>query len=753
MDVSPPRTILVSNRLPITASVEAGELEVHRSVGGLATALEAVSRRSHTVWVGWPGPVSGIPRAERAELNQRLTELDCIPVTLTAREVTEYYERVSNGVLWPLFHYFTDRMPLDPPSWDVYEEVNEKFADAAAAIWREGDDIWVHDYQLLLVPALLRRRLPAARIGFFLHTPFPSSEILRILPGRQQVLDGMLGANLVGFHTSRYAAHFRHAALRMTSARETEGPLEYEGRRVRIGTFPIGIDARDFAARAATPRVRTQAALLRPAEGVRLIAGVDRLDYTKGVPRRLLTFRRLLERHPEYMGKVRFIQVVVPSRTGVGEYRSLRHDLDALVGQINGAFGTPAWTPVTYQYRSISPDELSALYAAADVMLVTPLRDGMNLVAKEFVASREDDAGVLVLSEFAGVAEEMPEALIVNPYDINATAESLEEALSMPDAEQAVRMKALRKRVFDGTAERWSRSFLASLRLDRSAAADASRVPSSPDDIRQVADRIREASSRLLLLDYDGTLAPYTSIPSHARPDGELMALLARLVRMPRTELHIVSGRGREQLDEWLGTLDAGLHAEHGLWSRPRGGSWERRELTRVPPYDKIAAILERHAERTPGALVERKSLGLAWHYRMAGDGGRAAADRLEQELLPLARRHELELLRGNKVLELRPRGIHKGIIADTLARGARPRPLMVAMGDDRTDEDLFAALPEGGIAIHVGPTPSAAPWRLADVPAARAFLEELVTPKPESARGLHEARSAGTLKGRKRAT
>ncbi len=725
--MSPPRTILVSNRLPITASVEAGELEVHRSVGGLATALEAVSRRSHTLWVGWPGPVSGIPRAERAELNQRLKELDCIPVTLSTRQVTEYYERVSNGLLWPLFHYFTDRLPLETPSWEVYEEVNEEFADAAAEVWREGDDIWVHDYQLLLVPALLRRRLPSARIGFFLHTPFPSSEILRILPGRSQVLEGMLGANLVGFHTSRYAAHFRHAALRLTSAVESDGPLEYEGRKVRIGAFPIGIDARDFAERAVTPRVRGQSELLRPAEGVRLIAGVDRLDYTKGVPRRLLAFRRLLERHPEHIGKVRFIQVVVPSRTGVGEYRSLRHELDALVGQINGTFGTPAWTPVTYQYRSIPPDELSALYAAADVMFVTPLRDGMNLVAKEFVASRVDDAGVLVLSEFAGVAEEMPEALIVNPYDIDRTSEALEEALSMPRSEQAVRMKALRKRVFDGSAERWSRAFLASLRQDRSAPGASGPPLTPPGEVRKLADRIRRAERRVLLLDYDGTLAPYTSNPAQARPDADLLQLLSGISRLPEMELHIVSGRGRDQLHQWLGGIDASLHAEHGLWSRQRGGKWVRRELKKLPPYDRIATILERHAERTPGALVERKSLGLAWHYRMAGSDGQAAAEKLEAELIPVARRHDLELLRGNKVLEVRPKGIHKGIIAEALARGSRSPQLMVAMGDDRTDEDLFSALPKDGIAIHVGPTPSAAPWRLADVAAARNFLGQLL--------------------------
>ena len=748
--MSPPRTILVSNRLPITASVEAGELEVHRSVGGLATALEAVSRRSHTLWVGWPGPVSGIPRDERAELNQRLTELDCIPVTLTARQVTEYYERVSNGLLWPLFHYFTDRMPLDPPSWEVYEEVNEKFADAAAEVWRDGDDIWVHDYQLLLVPALLRRRLPSARIGFFLHTPFPSSEILRLLPARRQLLEGMLGANLVGFHTSSYAAHFRHAAIRLTSAVESGGPLVFEGRKIRIGAFPIGIDAKDFAARATTPRVRSQSEQLRPSEGVRLVAGVDRLDYTKGVPRRLLAFRRLLERHPEHAGKVRFIQVVVPSRTGVGEYRSLRHELDALVGQINGAFGTPAWTPVTYQYRSISQDELSALYSAADVMLVTPLRDGMNLVAKEFVASREDNAGVLVLSEFAGAAEEMPEALIVNPYDINATAEALEQALDMPLSEQAVRMKALRKRVFDGTAERWSRSFLASLRQDRKA-SDTAGQPLTPEvEVGRLARRIREADRRVLLLDYDGTLAPYTSNPSHARPDGDLLELLGAITRLPGTELHIVSGRGRDQLDGWLGQLDASLHAEHGLWSRPPGGKWVRRELTRVPPYDRIAAILERHAERTPGTLVERKSMGLAWHYRMAGKEGEEAAEKLAAELLPLARRHDLDLLRGNKVLELRPRGIHKGIIAETLARNSRSRPLMVAMGDDRTDEDLFASLPKQGIAIHVGPTPSSAPWRLADVAAARKFLKQLVESDPPS--GESEP-SAGRKVSQKRGT
>jgi trehalose 6-phosphate synthase/phosphatase len=727
------RTLLVSNRLPVTASMVDGELKVERSVGGLATALSGTKRSANSLWIGWPGPVSDIPRPARAKLDSRLADIGCVPVPLKPREVHEYYEEVSNGVLWPLLHYQVDRIPLEPRHWSTYVAVNGRFADVVAEHWQKGDDIWVHDYQLLLVPALLRQRLPSARIGFFLHIPFPALEIFRILPWRTEVLEGMLGADLIGFHTRSYALYFRRAALALTRATEAGDAeqLSFGGRDVDVGAYPIGIDAREFERRAAQPDVDREVQRLKESGDTKLIVGVDRLDYTKGIPQRLLAFQRLLEDDPEVRGRVRLIQVVVPSRTGVRSYREFRTQLDAMIGHINGTFGSASWTPVTYQYRALPRAELLALYRAADVMFVTPVRDGMNLVAKEYIAARADVDGVLVLSEFAGAAEELQEALLVNPFNVERTARTLEQALAMSPEQQRVRMAALRRRVFSADAARWANRFLTHLHAVRGdREGEAIEVPlSSAEQLGQLARRIRRAVFRLLLLDYDGTLVRFTSSPADARPDARLRKLLRDLAAVPGTEVHVVSGRSHESLSEWLGDLGIGLHAEHGLWSRaPDSDHWQRQRVERSASYDEFLHRLQQHAERAPGALIETKTAGLAWHYRMANErlGAREAA-RLIREITPLAERQGLEVLPGNKVVEIRPRVVNKGVVVASLADRLPKEAVVVAMGDDRTDEDLFAALPAGGIAIHVGPGPSRAPYRVKDVRAARALLVSLL--------------------------
>ncbi len=727
------RTILVSNRLPVTARMEEGELVVQRSVGGLATALSGSKRSANSLWIGWPGPVSDIPRAERAKLNSRLEAIGCVPVPLTPREVHEYYEEVSNGILWPLLHYQADRIPLAPKHWGTYAAVNDRFADVVAEYWRKGDDIWIHDYQLLLLPALLRQRLPSARIGFFLHIPFPALEVFRILPWRTEVLEGMLGADLIGFHTRSYAHHFRDAALSLTRAEPAREPdqLRFAARNVYVGAYPIGVDAREFETRAQQSDVDRLVRRLKASDEDKLIAGVDRLDYTKGIPQRLLAFQRLLEEDVELHGRVRLIQVVVPSRTGVRSYREFRTELDAMIGHINGTFGTPSWTPVTYQYRALDRPELLALYRAADVMFVTPVRDGMNLVAKEYVAVRSKVDGVLVLSEFAGAAEELEEALLVNPFNIERTARTLEQALAMSPEQQRVRMAALRRRVFGADAARWASRFLARLHAVRGDRAGGEiELPLSTDEeLAQLARQIRRAPARLLLLDYDGTLVRFTNAPAEAKPDARLRKLLAALAAAPATSVHVVSGRSHESLDEWLGDLGLGLHAEHGLWSLAPGAvRWKHQRVQRSSSFDEFMRRLSDHAERAPGSLVEEKSAGLAWHYRMANERlGEREASRLIRELTPLAEQHGMEVLPGNKVVEIRPRNVNKGSIVTSLLSKTSKETLVVAMGDDRTDEDLFGALPSGGIAIHVGPTPSRARYRLRDVRAARGFLETLV--------------------------
>ncbi len=436
------RLIVVSNRLPVTVAVTDGRASVSPSMGGLATGLRGPFERSHGLWVGWPGDLSQLDEPGRAAALEQLAALSTLPVELTAAEVRSYYEDFSNGVLWPLFHYLLDRVPLHSEGWDAYMRVNAKFADVVASTYRDGDVVWVQDYQLLLLPQLLRERLPGARIGFFLHIPFPASEVFRMLPWRTQVLRGMLGADLIGFHTPSYARAFASGGGRLLGHEPLFDEVAVDGRRVRFRAYPMGVDAEAFAGPAAALEEG-----FRLADGERLLLGVDRLDYTKGIRRRLTAVERVLERRRDLRGKLRVVQVAVPSREKVVAYEEFRARVEQTIGAINGRWSTLGGAVIHYLYRGFSREQLIALYRAAAGMLVSPLRDGMNLVAKEFAAARTDGDGVLVLSEFAGAAEEMPEALQVNPFDIDGMADAIEQALDMPESERRARMATLRARV------------------------------------------------------------------------------------------------------------------------------------------------------------------------------------------------------------------------------------------------------------------------------------------------------------------
>jgi trehalose 6-phosphate synthase/phosphatase len=457
------RLLLVSNRLPVTINMKSGRPVVTPSVGGLATGLREPHERCGGLWVGWPGVPQPADEETRRELERRLQALRLVPVPLSATEVSTFYERISNGVLWPICHDRLDKLPLRVQGWDVYERVNARFADAVAAHYRPGDMIWVHDYQLMRLPALLRERIPEARIGYFHHIPFPHPEIFAALSRRRWLLRGLLGADLIGFHTRRYRGHFALALRRLLGVDAHDDVAMVHGRRVRLGVFPMGIDARGFAERAAAPEVKSEVERLRGAGKVRLLVGIDRLDYSKGIPRRLHAVEALLESRPEWRERVRLVQIAVPSRGGVHAYQRFRRQVEALVGRINGTFGTPSWTPIQYVHRGVSDKMLLALYRAADVMLVTPVRDGMNLVAKEFVASRTDDDGVLVLSEFAGAADELTDALLVNPYDVESMARAVHRALIMPEDERQARMRGMRAQVLGHHVQRWASSFIEAL--------------------------------------------------------------------------------------------------------------------------------------------------------------------------------------------------------------------------------------------------------------------------------------------------
>ena len=469
-DLSDAEFVVVANRLPVDLEkLPDGTERWKQSPGGLVTALAPMLRSREGAWVGWPG----LPDAEVDPLVEDGLALH--PVPLSAQEVEDYYEGFSNGTLWPLYHDVIVAPTYHRHWWQAYVKINQRFAEAVAAVAAQGATVWVQDYQLQLLPAILRALRPDLRIGFFLHIPFPPTELFMQLPWRRQVIEGLLGADLVGFHTPGGARNFRLLATRLTSAQPGPGRNEvtFEDRVVKLGAFPISIDSTVLDELATQPEVLERAKQLRSDLGDpdKIVLGVDRLDYTKGIVVRLRAFEELLD-EGRIDDRTVMIQIATPSRERVEHYSRMRHDIEQAVGRINGTHSRVGHPVLHYLHQSLPREELVAFFAAADVMLVTPLRDGMNLVAKEYVASRHDEGGVLVLSEFAGAAIELRDAVLVNPHDTDGVKDALHTALTMEPAEAQRRMKAMRRQVLKYDVNRWARSFLDELGLP--AASDGS---------------------------------------------------------------------------------------------------------------------------------------------------------------------------------------------------------------------------------------------------------------------------------------
>jgi trehalose 6-phosphate synthase/phosphatase len=696
--------------LPVRLSTEGGTVQVRPSAGGLSAALSAF--RGEAMWVGWPGAV--IPQGRQKRVRARLAKDNLAPVFLSAEDEEDFYNRVCNDTLWPLFHYFADRLRITPEAWSRYVDVNERFAEAILEHCRPDSRVWVHDFHLMLVPALLRAREPRLSIGFFLHIPFPSSEIYRVLPAREQLLRGVLGADYVSFQVGDYARHFRSSCLRILGVDSEPDWLQLDDRRVGIGVDPIGIDVEGFREVIADPETkRLLADLEQQYEGRRLILGVERLDYTKGIPQKLYAFERFLEQDPERARTTTMIQVVVPSRLESPEYRAQRDEIELLIARINGRYARPGVTPVEYIHRDISKPALVALYRRADVMMVTALRDGMNLVSQEFVLCQSEPGlpsrwrGALLLSELAGSAQVLPGALLVNPWNVDGIVEQLATALEQPARERQRRLETMAKRVEDLESRRWAEGFLTRLGRYSQRERRVRRPPTVDVAIEErLGRRFVRARRRTIMLDYDGTLRELELHPDLAQPTREIRALLRSLAGLPGTEVHIVSGRRRRNLEQWLGRLPVYLCAEHGYLARAPGGEWEtllELDLSWLRPIERL---LRRVAADVPGAHVERKSCSVAFHYRQAErEYGSWRARELLNDLHQHLAGAPAEILAGHQVVEIRALGVDKGVYVRRVFPDGRKESthFVLGLGDDRTDHDLLDALPAGSVAGHVG--------------------------------------------------
>jgi len=695
--------VVVSNRLPFEFEREGGVLSVRRSPGGLVTAMESVLAAHGGVWIGWPG-VEHERGTEPLPLPEPAPGVRYQPVLLTAHELSLYYGDCANRGIWPLFHYFLARTRISAAAWRMYERINARFAATAEAAADDRALVWVHDYQLMLVPALLRRRAPRRRIAFFLHIPFPAPDVLRIYPWSRALLRGVLGADLVGVHVPEYADHLVAAARRLLGC-ETDragGTILYEGRTVSVQAHPLGVDVAQFESYA-------QHVAPRPADEMHEILGVDRLDYTKGILERLEAVERLLEQHPGYRGRIVFTQLLVPSRERVEEYRAQKRAIDEAVGRINGRFSEAGWSPIRYLVRSIPPEELVAMYRHADVALVTPLRDGMNLVSKEYVITQLEDRGVLILSELAGAASELPEALIVNPYDTSAVAAALHRAIEMPAEERRARMSALRHRVRGNDVRVWLGRFLEA--AEAAAGGSAAPEPVVNGVQRQLEPFLRSHASVALFLDCDGTLVPIAPRPEEARLGEEARRALEQALRAPDLDTVLVSGRPLEDVRRLIGIEGLTYIGDHGFQIDGPGLTWSHPDLRRFSKaLDRATVELE--ALAVPGAWIERKVATLAYHVRAVAEDRRQATATAAERIL---RRGRLAVIVGKAVVEgIPPLAWDKGqaILHVLRARFGPEWPARVApviMGDDETDELAFRALRGIGRSVRVGEPESGA--------------------------------------------
>lgn len=732
------KTIIISNRLPVQIQVSDKGLSAIPSVGGLATGMKSVHKEGNSLWIGWSGLTSDtISDVVKGEIDIALSKLSCIKVELTKKDIEDFYFGFSNRTIWPLFHYFMEYSEFELKFWNSYKAVNQKFANIILDYSSEEDTIWVHDYQLMLVPQMIREKRPNATIGFFLHIPFPSYEIFRTIPWREKILMGLLGADLIGFHTYDYERHFLSSVRRLLGLEVSFNDVHIKNRVIKVDSFPMGIDYNKFSTAAKKhnglkdddpsdfQKKLDEHKKLSP--DTKLIVSIDRLDYSKGIAQRIRAFEYFLNKYPEYKEKARLIILAVPSRSNVPQYQLLKREIDELVGRINGELSTVNWTPIWYFYRSMPFENLIDLYTSCDIAWLTPLRDGMNLVAKEYIATRIDKTGVLILSQMAGSAYEMNEALLINPNNFEEQADSLREAINMPKEEQAQRITALQNRLSRYNVEVWANSFMDTLLKQKNETPLRVTKSLQPKIQNAIVEEFKNAKNRLLFLDYDGTLVDFHNDPQKARPDEELYRLLDGIHQQKNTTLFLISGRDKDTFTKWFLEKKYNMVVEHGVWVSINGEEFKLLERVNNDWMEKIKPVLESFVDRTPGTFIEEKNYSLAWHYRNTDpDFGEKRATELNTVLTSLIGNDAISIMGGNKVMEIKSRNINKGRAA-LRVMGKNNYDFIFAIGDDWTDEYLFEELPKSTVTVKVGLKKTQAKYYIEGTKKVREFLEKFI--------------------------
>ncbi|XP_055349037.1 uncharacterized protein LOC129595929 [Paramacrobiotus metropolitanus] len=705
--------IIVSNRLPVSVKKgDDGRMEVFPSVGGLATGLSSYTKNADNKWIGWPGiPSNDLTEDEKRFISEELRQHNCYPVFLTQDQLNDFYNGYSNSILWPLFH----DLPVTEAAirerdrfWNAYQQVNRLFLEVILALSGPEDAVWIHDYQLMTLPDMLRQARQLVNIGFFLHIPFPAAQnFADHLKWGADLVAGLLGADLVGFHVHSYMDNFMAAveSYGMGTIDKDNARITLPDRIVQVAEFPIGIDYKRYMRASKDPAVLQELARLKemfPTQKV--ILTVDRLDPSKGLVERAAAYQTLLQEYPNFHGKVTLMMLVVPSRTEIEAYKNLKSRLEELVEDINKTFGNESWTPVVYMYKSLPFERLNALYQLADVAFIAPWRDGMNLVAKEYLASKPNKDGVLVLSKTAGAAEELTDAVIVDPARPETLVSGLVRALKMPAEEFRRRAGSMQQQIQNADIHNWANSFINALHSTAdNQEGGAHTLGLTGRQAAKLNRRFGAASSQLVLLDYDCVIAPLTPAGMEGLP-AELHEILKEL--SVQADIVIVSGQTQSLLEEKLGGFDnITLVAEHGLFERlPGEKSWKSYRGTDWQA--KVLEHLEKFTEKVQGAELEKKDCSLVWHYDKASSyDAQNAVLELKRVIGPLAGVWKLDVLQGSMFLEVRPKGRSKGSTAKEMA-ARNQYDFVLVVGDDSDDCSLFVDgdWPEEAVTVKVGP-------------------------------------------------
>lgn len=723
------KLIIIANRLPLKVNRnDNNELEFVRSEGGLTTGLDSLETDIEKHWVGWPGTIAE-SQDEELIIRDHLEALKFHPVFLNQEQIQSHYEGFSNSTLWPLCHYFYSFIDYNTTYWDGYKEVNQIFCDVALDFIQPGDIVWVQDYQLMLLPQMLRESGIDMNIGYFHHIPFPTYELIRVLPQRAELVSGLLGADLIGFHTHDYMRHFVSACERILDLRFDLDQVSLENRIAYADVFPMGINYSLYHEAPLLPEIQDKAKELRHIfSDKKLILSVDRLDYSKGILSRIKGFERFLEKHPEFHEKTSLVMIVVPSRDTVDSYYDLKTKIDEAIGAINGRYSSINWTPLYYFYHGFDFNELIAMYHIADVALITPLRDGMNLVAKEYVAAKRDKPGVLILSEMAGAAIELNDALIINPNDTDMIADSIREALEMPEENQLLRLQNMQRKTARYTVNYWANNFINQLLNIRQNFDNVNSEQVDETIISNIKSAYQSSEKRLIILDYDGTLSPFRKKPEDASPDAAILNVLKDLVADNRNNVVISSGRDHLTLEKWFGEMKISMAAEHGAYYKNASG-WQHNLPDSKPWNNEITDILQLFVEKTPKSMIEEKETTLVWHYRNV-DAWLASLreQQLINALIEPCTRLGLQIMRGNKIVEIKSPSHTKGSEAKRLMKMDN-YDFIMAIGDDTTDEDMFKALPETAYTIKIGKMSQVARYNLRSQSKTLPFLRRLIMP------------------------